>query len=67
MPYLSPQTLTRAEQQALLEASSAHPRDHLIFSLALGTGLTVVGNHRAERRGCLLRRWQASSPGPPAP
>jgi len=41
MPYLSPPTLTRSEQQALLEASSCHPRDHLIFSLALGTGLRL--------------------------
>ena len=41
MPYLSPQTLTRSEQQALLDASSVHPRDHLIFSLALGKGLRL--------------------------
>ena len=41
MPYLCPQTLTRIEQQALLEASTVHPRDHLIFSLALGTGLRL--------------------------
>ena len=41
MPYLSPPTLTKAEQQALLEASSVHPRDHQIFSLALGTGLRL--------------------------
>ncbi len=41
MPYLSPPTLTRVEQEALLVASSAHPRDHLIFSLALGTGLRL--------------------------
>ena len=41
MPYTAPPTLTRSEQQALLEASSVHPRDHLIFSLALGTGLRL--------------------------
>jgi integrase/recombinase XerC len=41
MPYVAPPTLTRSEQQSLLEASSAHPRDHLIFSLALGTGLRL--------------------------
>ena len=40
MPYLSPPTLTREEQRALLEAS-AHPRDHLVFSVALGTGLRL--------------------------
>lgn len=33
--------MIRSEQQALLEASSVHPRDHLILSLALGTGLRL--------------------------
>jgi integrase len=41
MPYLSPPTLTREEQRALLEASAGHPRDHLVFSMALGTGLRL--------------------------
>ncbi|MFC1573214.1 tyrosine recombinase XerC [Candidatus Eisenbacteria bacterium] len=41
MPYLSPQTLTRQEMKALLAASRPHPRDHLVFSLALGTGLRL--------------------------
>ena len=41
MPYLSPQTLTREEMHALLAASTGHPRDHLVFSLALGTGLRL--------------------------
>jgi integrase len=41
MPYLSPPTLTREEQRALLEASARHPRDHLVFSVALGTGLRL--------------------------
>ena len=41
MPYLSPQTLTHDEMQALLTASRGHARDHLIFSLALGTGLRL--------------------------
>ena len=41
MPRLSPQTLTRDEQQALLEASAGHIRDHLILSMALGTGLRL--------------------------
>jgi integrase len=48
MPHLSPQTLTTSEQQALLRATASHPRDHLIFSLALGTGLRlaeIVGLH----------------------
>jgi integrase len=41
MPYLSPPTLTREEQRSLLEASASHPRDHLVFSVALGTGLRL--------------------------
>jgi integrase len=41
MSYLSPQTLTRAETQALLAASKGHVREHLLFSLALGTGLRL--------------------------
>ena len=41
MPYLSPPTLTREETRALLAASRSHPRDHLVFSLALGTGLRL--------------------------
>ena len=41
MPYLSPTTLTAAEQKAILRATAQHPRDHLIFSLALGTGLRL--------------------------
>ena len=41
MPYLSPPTLTRDETRMLLSASASHPRDHLIFSLALGTGLRL--------------------------
>ena len=41
MSHLSPQTLTRDEMQALLAASAGHPRDHLVFSLALGTALRL--------------------------
>jgi site-specific recombinase XerC len=41
MRHLSPQTLTTAEQQTLLQATAGHPRDHVIFSLALGTGLRL--------------------------
>jgi integrase len=41
MPYLSPQTLTTDEQKLILRATSKHPRDHLIFSMALGTGLRL--------------------------
>ncbi len=51
MPYLSPPTLTQAEQRALLQATFTHPRDHLIFSVALGTGLRlgeIVGLNVAD-------------------
>jgi integrase len=41
MPYLSPPTLTQAEQKSLLQATAAHLRDHLVYSLALGTGLRL--------------------------
>ena len=41
MPHLSPQTLTTDELHALLQVSADHPRDHLIVSLALGTGLRL--------------------------
>src|SRR3989442_5340458 len=42
MPHLSPSTLTRAEQQAILGATARNLRDHLIYSLALGTGLRLA-------------------------
>jgi len=42
MPYLAPQTMTREEQGALLQTSSGQPRDHLILSIALGTGLRLA-------------------------
>jgi integrase/recombinase XerC len=41
MAHLSPQTLTRDEQRALLSITAPELRDHLIFSLALGTGLRL--------------------------
>ena len=41
MPYLSPPTLTADEQKLILRATAQHPRDHLIISMALGTGLRV--------------------------
>ncbi|MBK8232385.1 MAG: tyrosine-type recombinase/integrase [Candidatus Eisenbacteria bacterium] len=39
--HLSPDTLTGDDVQMLLRASSGRPRDHAIFSLALGTGLRL--------------------------
>ncbi len=41
MPCLSPTTLTQAEQRTILRATAKHVRDHLIISLALGTGLRL--------------------------
>ena len=41
MPYLSPPTLTTDEQKLILRTTAKHPRDHLIISLALGTGLRL--------------------------
>src|SRR5438034_11503776 len=42
MPHLSPPTLTAAEQAAILAATAGHSRDHVIYSLALGTGLRLA-------------------------
>ena len=42
MPTLSPQTLTRSEQAALLVVTAGHPRDLPGFSFALGTGLRLA-------------------------
>src|SRR5437867_4633263 len=42
MPHLSPPTLTNAEQAEILAATAGHSRDHLIYSLALGTGLRLA-------------------------
>ena len=42
MPHLSPTTLTRAEQTAILGKTACNPRDHLIYSLALGSGLRLA-------------------------
>jgi integrase len=39
--YLSPSTLTTDEQKLILRATAKHPRDHLIISMALGTGLRL--------------------------
>ena len=42
MPHLAPPTLTATEQRSILRFTAGHPRDHLIFSLALGTGLRLA-------------------------
>ena len=41
MSHLSPTTLTQAEQKLILRATARHPRDHVIISMALGTGLRL--------------------------
>ena len=41
MPYLCPSTLTSDEQKLILRVTAKHPRDHLIISMALGTGLRI--------------------------
>ena len=41
MPFLSPQTLTQEEQKLILRYTDQHTRDHLIFSMGLGTGLRL--------------------------
>jgi hypothetical protein len=41
MPHLSPTTLTADEQRLILRATVGHLRDHVIISLALGTGLRL--------------------------
>jgi integrase len=41
MSHLSPTTLTQAEQRTILRATAKHPRDPVIYSLALGTGLRL--------------------------
>ena len=42
MPHLSPPTLTESEIRTLLAVSAHNTRDHLIYSLALGTGLRLA-------------------------
>ena len=42
MPLLSPTTLTTDEQRLILRATAGNVRGHLIYSLALGTGLRLA-------------------------
>src|SRR5881396_3402858 len=42
MLHLSPPTLTEGEVRAVLAVTTSHPRDHMIYSLALGTGLRLA-------------------------
>jgi integrase len=42
MPHLSPTTLTTDEQRLILRATAGNVRDHVIVSMALGTGLRLA-------------------------
>ena len=42
MPHLSPTTLTTDEQRLILRATAGNVRGHVIFSMALGTGLRLA-------------------------
>jgi hypothetical protein len=42
VPHLSPTTLTAEQQRLILRATAANFRDHLMVSLALGTGLRLA-------------------------
>jgi integrase len=42
VPHLSPTTLTADEQRLILRATAGNLRDHMIISLALGTGLRLA-------------------------
>ena len=42
VPHLSPTTLTTDEQRLILRATAGNARDHLIFSMTLGTGLRLA-------------------------
>jgi integrase len=80
MPYPAPETLTTAEQARLLRVTARHPypRDHVLFSMALGTGLRLsellglnVGDvtpdgHRVRTR-VRLRRETPSEPASQRP
>ena len=62
VPHLSPTTLTLDEQRAILRATAANLRDHVISSLALGTGPRLaeivglnVGDVYGPGRGARVR------------
>jgi integrase/recombinase XerC len=39
--FRAPETMTAAEQAAILAATQDAPRDHVLYSMALGTGLRL--------------------------
>jgi hypothetical protein len=61
---LAPRLMTRAEQERLLKASGRRFgdfQDHILISLALGTGLRARGTDGPHRRGSQLG-WEEGSP-----
>ena len=42
VPHISPTTLTTDEQRLIFRATAGNVRDHLIYSLDLGTGLRLA-------------------------
>ena len=65
MPYLSPPTLTTDEQKLILRVTAKHPRDHVIISMALGTGLRLgelVGLNVGDVYAPDGRRCSATNP-----
>jgi len=70
----APRTLTEREQEALLAATRAHPRDHVLYAMALGTGLRahelvalevgdVFDSAGAPKRRVLLRVFKGDGRG----
>ena len=55
MPHLSPTTLTTDEQRLILCATAGNVRDHLIYSLAFGTGLCLTQREGHIVKGPRLR------------
>ncbi len=64
MPYLSPPSLTQAEQRAVLQAVAAHPRDQAIISHGSRDGATRLRDRRPERGRRLRPERPAEGPGP---
>ena len=42
MPHRRPRSLSESEHKAILRAAVGNLRDHLVYSLALGTGLRLA-------------------------
>ena len=67
--HRGPETMTAAEQAALLWATAEEPRDHVLYSMALGTGLRLselvglnVGDVSPDGRGVPSRYFPSAHP-----